>query len=191
MTRSGETFRQFLEAHGLDRDVQAWANSMAGYAATTIRRRVYATRGFFSFLQRDGTIQVNPAVEVALPKRRRKQPNIPTQDQSRRLLASAHTTEEKAIVSLLLMAGLRRSELLGLNAEDVADDCSGLRIIGKGDVERLIPLPDHARAALVRHIDAADIRAGPLFLNQAGRRMTTTMLQRLWKRLLRRAGLED
>lgn len=198
-TRDGAKFKQFLEEHGLPRgveeitspDVQAWANSMAGCAATTIRRRVYSIRGFFSFLQREGTIRVNPAAEVALPKRRRKQPDIPTPEQCQRLLASAHTSSEKAIISLLLMAGLRRAELLGLDAQDVADDCSELRVIGKGEVERLVPLPDDARTALIRHIEAADIRSGPLFLNQNGKRMGNTTLQRLWRRLLRRADLSD
>ncbi len=195
----GERFQQFLEHNDLPRGVgeitrhhvQAWGNSMADYAATTIRRRVYAIRGFFSFLQREGTIQVNPAADVALPKRRRTQPNIPTQDQAQKLLASAHTSIENAIISLLLMAGLRRAELLGLDAEDVADDCSELRVVGKGNVERLIPLPDDARTTLVRHIEAGDIRSGPVFLNRAGKRMGSTTLQRLWKRLLRRANLDD
>jgi len=77
--RDAERFVTFLREHRLpqqvreisSRHLQAWANSMAGYAPTTIRRRVYAIRGFFSFLQREGSIQVNPAADVALPKRRR------------------------------------------------------------------------------------------------------------------------
>ena len=64
-------------------------------------------------------------------------------------------------------------------------------MVGKGDVERLIPVPDDARAVLVRHIETAHIPSGPLFLNQTGKRMGNTSLQRLWKRLLRRADLAD
>jgi len=198
-TRDGEGFRRFLEEHTLPREVteissrhlQAWANSMAGYAATTIRRRVYAIRGFFSFLQREGSTQINPAADVALPKRHRKQPAIPTPEQCQALLNAAHASTERAVISLLLMAGLRRSEVLGLDAEDVADDSSELRVIGKGDIERLVPLPEDARVALVRHIEKGDILSGPVFLNQAGNRMGNTTLQRLWKRLLRRADLAD
>ncbi|MEA3403765.1 MAG: tyrosine-type recombinase/integrase [Armatimonadota bacterium] len=197
--RDGEQFRRFLENHDLpqdvgqitSREVQAWASSMAGHAASTIRRRVYAIRGFFTFLQREGTVTLNPATDVSLPQRRRKQPSVPTPEQCQKLLASAHTTKERAIISLLLMAGLRRAELLGLNAEDVSADCSELRVVGKGGVERLVPLPEEARVALVRHLVAEGIRSGPIFLNQAHKRMGNTTLQRLWKRLLRRADLED
>jgi site-specific recombinase XerD len=197
--RDADGFGEFLLQHRLptgvgeinSRHVQAWASSMAGYAATTIRRRVYAIRGFFSFLQREGTIQVNPAADVALPRRRRRQPEIPKPDQCQRLLSVAHTSTERAAISLLLMAGLRRAELLGLDVEDVAADGSELRVVGKGDVERLVPLPGDARAAVIRHTEHTRARSGPLFLNRAGSRMDNTTLQRLWKRLLRRADLED
>lgn len=197
--RDAEGFVRFLQQHRLPTDVggissrhvQAWANSMAGYAATTIRRRVYAIRGFFSFLQREGSIQINPAAEVALPKRRRKHPDVPTPEQCQRLLGAAHTSTERAAIALLLMAGLRRAEVLGLDIEDVAADGSELRVLGKGGVERLVPLPEEARAAIVRHIEQTRSSTGPLFLNRAGKRMGNTTLQRLWKRLLRRADLES
>lgn len=197
--RDGGRFCQFLERQGLDRNVtcitrqhiQGWANSMAGHAPATIRRRVYAIRALFSFLQREGTIQVNPAAGVSLPKRRRRQPHVPDRQQCMALLAAAHTTRDKAVISLLLMAGLRRAELLGLDAEDVSADGSELRVVGKGEVERLVPLPEDARAALLRHIETADIRSGPVFRNRAARRMGNTTLQRLWRRLLRRADLAD
>jgi len=197
--RDAEGFAEFLHRHHLSeqvdkissREMQAWASSMAGHAATTIRRRVYALRGFFSFLQRQGTIQINPAADIMLPKRRRRQPEIPTPNQCQALLNAAHSSAERAAISLLLMAGLRRSELLGLDVADVADDCSELHVVGKGGSERLVPLPDDARIALVRHIETTGIRAGPIFLNRAGKRMGNTTLQRLWKRLLRRADLED
>lgn len=192
-----ELLRSFLEKHRLpdevgeitSREVQAWANSMAGLAPGTIRRRIYAVRGFFSFIQREGTIAINPAAEVALPKRRRRQPDIPTRQQCQRLIDAAHTSTERAAIRLLLMAGLRRAELLGLDAEDVADDCSELRVIGKGDAERLVPLPEDAQVALLRHVETEGVRAGPLFVNRAGKRMGNTTLQRLWKRLVRRADL--
>lgn len=195
--RDGGRFLKFLEMQGLDRDVarisrqqvQQWANSMAGNAPATIRRRVYAVRGLFTYLQREGTVAVNPAADVSLPRRRRSRPNVPDTKQCMALLAAACGPRDKAVISLLLMAGLRRHELLGLNAEDVSADGSELRVVGKGDAERLVPLPDDARAALLRHIEEADIRSGPVFRNRAGKRMGNTTLQRLWRRLLRRADL--
>ena len=89
------------------------------------------------------------------------------------------------------MGGLRRCELLGLDAADVSEDFSELRIVGKGGAERLIPLPADAQVALVRYIEDAAILQGPVFLNRANNRFDNTGLQRLWKRLLRRVNLED
>ena len=197
--RDAEGFAQFLRDHHLatdvasitSRDVQAWANSMAGLAPATIRRRVYAIRGMFSFLCREGTLRTNPAADVALPKQRRRLQNIPSVEQANRLLWVAHGEREKAIISLLLMTGLRRSELLGLDVESFSADLDEVRVVGKGGAERVVPLPDEARIALLRHLESARITEGAVFRNQAGRRMGETTLQRLWRRLLARAGLED
>jgi len=195
--RDGARFLRFVADHHLpddprdltSRDIQAYANSLSGLSAASIRRMVYSLRGFFGFLQREGTIALNPATDVTLPKRRRRLPKFPSPEQCRALIAAACTETERAIVALLLMAGLRRSEVLGLDAADVAADCSEVRILGKGGVERIVPLPDDARIALLRQMEATG-RDGPVFRNRAGRRMGQTTLQRLWRRLLRRANLE-
>lgn len=193
----GARFLRFVADHHLpdgardltSRDIQAYANSLSGLSASSIRRVIYSLRGFFTFLQREGAIAVNAAVEVTLPKRRRRLPRFPSAEQCQALIAAAHTDTERAVVALLLMAGLRRGEVLGLDAEHVTADCSEVRILGKGGVERLVPLPDDARVALLRQVEGTG-RDGPVFRNRADKRMGETTLQRLWRRLLRRAGLE-
>lgn len=195
--RDGARFLRFVADHDLpddprqltSPDIQGYANSLSGLSASSIRRMIYSLRGFFTFLQREGAVALNPAADVTLPKRRRRLPRFPSAEQCQALIAAAYTDTERAIIALLLMAGLRRSEVLGVDAGDVAADCSEVRILGKGGVERLVPLPDDARVALLRQVEAMG-RDGPVFRNRAGRRMGQTTLQRLWRRLLRRADLE-
>jgi hypothetical protein len=106
-------------------------------------------------------------------------------------MAAACDERERAIVSLLLMAGLRRSELVGLDREDVSEDCAELRIDGKGGAERLVPLPTDAQVALARHIEKAGITEGSVFRGRTGKRLQQTSLQRIWKRIVERAQLQD
>ncbi len=169
--------------------VQQFANSLAGLSASTVRRTIYSLSGLFAHLQREGRIKTNPAAGVVLPKRRRKLPKMPTAEQCQRLTAAAHSEQESAIICLLLMGGLRRAELLALDRESISADFSELRIRGKGGGERLVPLPPDAQIALARHFEKEGLREGPLFRNRAGRRMGNTTLQRLWRRLLKRADL--
>jgi len=171
--------------------VQKYLNTLTGLSPSTVRRAAYSLSGLFSHLQREGTISINPAAGLVLPKRRRRLPKFPAAQQAQRLIGAAHTKRDRALISLLLMGGLRRSELLGVDVAGLSEDLSELRIIGKGDAERLIPLPVDAQVALVRHIEDTGIRQGLIFLNREGNRLDNTALQRIWKRLLLRAGLED
>lgn len=197
--RDGDKFLQWAVDGGLPEDlaeisrqhVQAYLNSLAGLSPATIRRAAYSLSGLFSHLQREGRIAANPAASLVLPKRRRRLPKVPNIEQAERLMAAAFDEREKAIIRVLLMGGLRRSELLGLDRKAVSPDCSELRILGKGDVERLIPLPPDAQIALARHVEKERIAQGPVFRNQCGHRLQQTSLQRIWQRLLRRAQLED
>jgi len=197
--RDGDKFLRWAAASGVPEEpaeitrehLQKFANCLAGLSASTIRRTVYSLSGFFAHLQREGRIQANPAAGLVLPKRRRRLPKVPTAEEADRLIAAAFDERERAIISLLLMGGLRRSELLGLDRADISADRSELRVRGKGGAERLVPLPPDAQIALARHIEKERITGGPVFRNRADRRMGNTTLQRLWRRLLRRAGLED
>lgn len=171
-------------------DLQRYINTLGGLSPATVRRAAYSLSGLFAHLQREGRITVNPAAGLVLPKRHRRLPNVPTDQQAQRLLDATANTKESAILHLALMAGLRRSEILQLDREAVSLDCSELTILGKGQVERKIPLPVAAQRALTLHLEEEGIKHGPVFRNKVGRRMTSTTLQRAWRRLLRRAGLD-
>lgn len=91
----------------------------------------------------------------------------------------------------MLMGGLRRGEVLGLNVESIDPECTQVLVRGKGSKERVVPLCPILRDLLVAYLEKRPDAAGPLFVGRTGNRTTVTSLTRLFRRLLKRAGLED
>lgn len=179
----------------------AWLHEQ-GYAKSTIARRLAAVRSFGKFLCRSGALKSNPAEALRGPRQDKKLPHFLTLDDVRRLLAAppAHTPlgrRDRAILETLYSAGVRVSELIGLNVADV-DLSDGVAVVrGKGKKERLALLGDPARAALTTWLaDRKDILAesgrdnAAVFLNRSGGRLTTRSVGRLLARHLKRAGLD-
>jgi site-specific recombinase XerD len=193
-----EKFGHFLEAHRLPtavdqinhRHVQAFGASLSDRAPATINRALDALGSFFGFLVRSGVVERNPVAQVERPKRARKLPRAATVEQCRALVAAARTPRDRAMVLLLLGTGLRRGELLGLDVSSLSADLSELKIRGKGERERIVPIPGQCRAALGRYLQVRDANGRALFVNRAGERVGTTTFHRWFRRLLRRAGLE-
>jgi len=168
-----------------------YLDSLPGLSANTVRRRAHALGAWFKWLVGKGLLDENPARELPLPHRVRRLPAFPSSQQSEGLLAAARSPLEKAVVWLLLTAGLRRAELLGLDLGDVSPGCDEIRVRGKGNRERLVPLPEQTQAVLREYLGIRDRDPGPLLFNRAGNRLGVTSLRRLFRRLVRRAGLED
>jgi len=162
-----------------------------GLAPNTLRRRVHALGSWLKFMLRQGLLTTSPAEGLPLPRRSRAAPRYPDHDQLQRLLAAARTPLEKATAWLLAGTGVRRGELLSLDLADVAQDLSQLRVLGKGNRERLVPVPVAARSVLQAYLAERGPEAGALLLNRAGHRLGVTSLRRLFGRLVRRAGLQD
>lgn len=149
-------------------------------SAVSIRRHVAALRMFFQFLTRDGFMTRNPAKLVRLPKAPRKLPSVMTAEQASGLLdnvetlARPHPKRDVAMLELLYGCGLRVSELVGLNLEDMDLTECWLRVRGKGRKERQVPYAGKAAGALngylaIRHAKTAETA---LFLNHHGGRIT-------------------
>jgi site-specific recombinase XerC len=162
-----------------------------GLSANTLRRRVHALSAWFRYLVDRGQMGRNPAQGLPLPRRTRRLAKCPTADQCQRLLGAARTPFERAIAYLLVGTGLRRSELLSLDLTSLADDLSELRVVGKGHKERPLPLPLAVQDALAAYLQVRGSHLGPLLLNRVGKRLGVTSLNRVFTRLLRRAGLPD
>ena len=155
-----------------------------GLAPTSLRRRAAALKGFYKFAFGEGLIDVDVASHLDLPRQSRRLPDTLDIGEVERLLeaASEAGVRDRALLELLYAAGLRVSEAIGLDREDLSLDGAFVRVIGKGDKERLVPIGEVALDWLVTWLEAprpdllarnhvAPVRGGPLFLGDRGKRL--------------------
>ena len=171
-------------------------------APTSLRRRAAALKGFYQFAFGEGIIEVDVATHLDLPRQSRRLPDTLDVGEVERLLeaASSGGVRDRALLELLYAAGLRVSEAIGLDREDLSLDGAFVRVIGKGDKERLVPIGeisidhlgawlDGPRPALLARHRIEPVRGGPLFLGDRGRRLAR---QQAWSAVTAaadRAGL--
>jgi integrase/recombinase XerC len=179
----------------------AWLHDQ-GYARTTISRRIAAVRSWCRFLCRNATIQKNPADGLRGPKLDRKLPHFLNRADVQRLLAapaveSGLGLRDRAILETLYSAGLRVSELVGLELDDVDLNDGVATVRGKGRRERLAVIGDAAKQAISGWLEARSglldgigRRSSAVFLNKNGTRLSTRSVGRLLVKYLRRTGLD-
>ena len=172
-----------------------------GYARTTVARRLACLRSFFRYCNREGICETNPAKPLRTPRAGRKLPHFLTTDQVGALLIAPPANSpaglrDRAILETMYSAGLRVSELVGLNVSDWDRSAGILRVLGKGRKERLAPVGSYATKALdqwmtVREPDpkAPDKQRAAIFLNRFGRRLTTRSIGRMLETHIQTAGL--
>lgn len=172
----------------------------AGYAASTVARKLASTRSFYAFGQREGWVRTNPAKPLRGPRRPRKLPRFLTGDEIVRLLAApkpaaAGGLRDRAILEVMYSSGCRVRELVGMDDADLDLRNATVRIRGKGRRERLGIVGSHAQNALrswlaARPRGTADRSASqPLFTNRFGRRLSVRGVARLLEKHLAAAGL--
>ena len=173
-----------------------------GYAKTTIARRLASLRSFFRYAQREGLVDQNPAKPLRNPRRSQKLPHFLTTEEIAKLLSSPpqHTAmglRDRAIFETMYSAGLRVSELVGLNDGDLDLTDGVARVRGKGRRERLAPLGTYATKALTRWLAKRKLAHGngpeqkaPVFTNKFGSRITTRSVGRMLEKYLRETGLD-
>ena len=183
-------------------ELESWVATMRadGLAASTIARRVSAVRAFFRHLVVIGMRDENPAASVQLPRRARTLPRALSPAETERLIdaacgATPRSLRDRALVELLYGAGLRVSEAVGLEKNGVALEERVVRVLGKGDKERLVPLGRPAAEAVRRYLALGrphlDRRYRPeLFLNAKGGPLTRAGVFLILRRLAGKAGLE-
>lgn len=172
------------------RHVRLFLASLSDLSAATIRRTLYGVSSFFGYLVTAEIIDQNPAATVDPPKLKRKLPEVPSKQECQRMMNACETPTEELVIGLLLLAGLRRCEVLGLDLSDVAADLSSLRIEGKGGHQRLVPVSSRLRRILENHLAARGAANSPaLLLNAVANRMQPTTFYRLFSRVIARAGL--
>lgn len=171
-----------------------------GLAPSTIARRTAAARSFFRHQQLLGTRRDNPAAAVALPRRAKPLPKTLSPGEAERLIEAATGTQpralrDQALVELLYGAGLRVSEAVGLDKAGIDLDDRLVRVVGKGDKERAVPIGRQAAEALRRYLARGrpylDARHRPeLFLNARGGPLTRAGAFLILRKLAEKAGLD-
>ena len=195
-------WRQGPVAQTTTEELERWLAEMraAGIAASTVARRISALRSFFRHQLLLGAREDNPAAALQLPKRARRLPKTLSPGEAERLIDAANGTtpramRDRALVELMYGAGLRVSEVMGLQRRSVDLEERLVRALGKGGKERLVPLGRPAVESLRRYIAMGrphlDRRNRPeLFLNARGGPLTRAGAFLILRRLAEKAGLD-
>ena len=162
----------------------------------TIARKLAAIRSCFRFLARRGALEVNPARQVRSPRLGRRLPSVLPKDEATQLLDAAPEptaagARDRALLELLYASGLRVAEGCGLDVDDLDEARRTVRVLGKGDKERVVPVGETALEALDAYLAMRGRQRGPLFVNARGGRLTPRSAHRIVKRMARRAGISQ
>jgi integrase/recombinase XerC len=173
-------------------------------ASRSLARHLSTMRSFFRWACREGHLEKNPARALPAPRLPKTLPRALTLPDTERLLDAndemPYPERNRALFELLYATGLRVAEAAALDLEDVDFHSRLLRVVGKGNKERIAPFGEAAGDALADYLPTrAERRRGragsrdddgePLFVNARGGRLTTRSMARLLKRRLRAAGL--
>jgi integrase/recombinase XerC len=174
-----------------------------GLSKTSVARALAALRSLYKWLAQEGEVEQNPAALVATPKLPKKLPRVPTIEEVNTVLdsampeCSAFTERDQAILELLYGCGIRNSELIGINVDDIRWSNELVLVRGKGRKERFVPFGDSAKAAVQAYLPARQRVLGEtkrtteraLLINLRGSRLTTRSVGRIVKQIAVARGL--
>jgi len=188
-------------------DVTAYVGSLRerGLAPSTVERRVAAVKGLHKFLVREGVTENHPTARLPLPKVPTRLPDVVSIDDVERLLCQPFPDtpaglRDRTILEVLYGCGLRVSELTGLDLADMDLTEGFLRVCGKGNKERVVPVGGMATSALAAYLSTARPRLRPkasaavpavsaVFLNQRGGRISRQSVFTIVRRYGSHVGL--
>ena len=173
-----------------------------GYAPSTVARKVASLRSFFHFMEAEGRIHTDPTATLESPRAGRHLPRALSPEEMERLLAqpakedTPKALRDRAILELLYATGMRVSELVSLNLDNVDLQKGSVRCLGKGSKERIMPIHAQAVHTLEQYLERArdkipgkDEDEKALFLNMRGGRLTRQGLWLIVKKYAKAAGL--
>jgi len=172
-----------------------------GFVKASIARKLSAIRSLYRYLLREGMIATSPAATTSSPKLDRRLPSFLTIEEVVRLLnapdlSTPQGQRDRALMELLYASGLRVSELVSLNLEQVNLDSGEIRVWGKGAKERMVLMGKPAVEALTAYLSQGRPKllgkrvSSALFLNRSGERLIERRVQRILEKYANIAGLD-
>ena len=189
-----------------ERDIRAWMAYRAtkGYAKTSNARALSSVRSFYRYLNKHAGIENLAALQVSAPKLNKPLPKAPNEAQAQALMQEFSLSDREpwliardhAIALLLYGCGLRISEAIGLTVGDVDHDAIGLRIMGKGGKQRMVPLMNVVKRGIEDYLTQSPwhtqgSRTQPLFVGKRGKQLQPAIFTRLLQDMRRRMGLPE
>jgi integrase/recombinase XerC len=207
-----ELFAAFLQEQGLPLDVTkieyltirlylGHLYQRRRIKRTSVKRKLASLRTFFKYLKREGIVDKNPAKMVAIPKGGKDLPHVLTVDEAFRILDvpnpdSPLGSRDQAILEFLYSSGLRVGELTTLSLNDLDLGAGMVRVLGKGNKERMVPIGSKAVEALKLYLTRRGELMGTgglspqyLFLNHRGGRLSARSVGRMIKKYLLQGGI--
>jgi len=173
------------------------------YSKTTIARKLATLRSFYKFLVKRGQLSSNPVIAVRTPKQEKKLPRFLEYEEVKKLLETPPMdnwlgARDRAILETLYSTGIRVSEIVALNMDDIDFLSEVVHIRGKGKKERIAPIGTSALQVIQHYMEFRNKRAQSnsnfdpkvLFVNKHGRRLSTRSVRRKMDKYLRMAGLD-
>jgi len=165
-------------------EVRAWIVNMmeAGLSAVSVHRKISCLRMFFRYMRKEGLVRLNPMDRIVLPKRSRKLPVFVSEESLDHLLDKYEFGDDlrgvrnRTIIEMLYLTGIRRAELTGLRNMDIDLDSSVLRVTGKRNKQRIIPILDSLKSGLKAYIALRNQKFSSgnddwLFLTDTGKKL--------------------
>ncbi|CAM2805824.1 site-specific tyrosine recombinase XerD [Paenibacillus sediminis] len=173
-----------------------------GRAASTMTRNAVTIRLFFKYLIREHLVTHDPSIDMETPKVEKKLPQVLSLDEVERLLSSPDDStpqgmRDKAMLELIYATGIRVSELISLNVDDIYGELKFVRCIGNSGKERIIPMTGVSAKCIQSYLEGmrpkllkhhTDEQA--LFVNQLGTRLTRQGFWKILKKYAKEAGIE-
>lgn len=188
-----QLIRFMMEQYGCEdlREIEAeWLRSYVvemmrkGKAPRTIHRKISAYRTYVRFSKRQGFMDLDPSDSVSLPKLSKRLPNVIPEHAMNELFQEEvfpsdwKGRRDRSVIALMYETGIRLSELIALETKDLVRDQSELRVFGKGNKERRVPLMKETIESVEEHLSMRPFKSRFLFVSDAGRSLYPSFVYR-------------
>lgn len=174
-----------------------------GYTAAGLNRKIACLKGYFAYLELEKILAVSPMTRIRSAKEGKLLPKVLSQSEVGRLLDTVEESlqetkfpelglRDRAIFEMFYATGIRLSELVGLDRDDLDFAALSMRVLGKGNKERIVFFNETASDAVRDYLEATPRKSpgGPLFLNRYGARISQRGVEKMFANVLAKSGLD-